>query len=88
MRDEESMKIAAKEMFAPVKDKPGFFAEMMAFMAKQGGMDMTSQMKGSTLKDVKMDGDNATALFVKGDGEKEEEKHFVKRNGKWYLSHK
>ena len=53
---EESMKMAMKEFFVSVKDKPGYFAEMLTFIenrADKGGM--TEVFSGSTLHDVKID---------------------------------
>lgn len=80
------MKAAAKEALKDVKDKPGLFADLMAFMEKhmkdQGGMK--NEMTGD-IKDVKIEGETAKGTVTRADG-KSSEIRFVRRNGLWYLS--
>lgn len=54
-----------------VADKRGFVAEVYAAMDKAGkGGDLSSKLNGE-LKDVKIDGDQATAKLVTAEGEEE-----------------
>ena len=45
------------------------------------------ELQGSTMKDCKIEGDKATAVFVKADGteDKDNDTEFVKENGVWKL---
>jgi len=48
------------------------------------------ELRGSTIKECKIDGDKATAVFVKADGteDKDNDTEFVKENGAWKISFK
>jgi hypothetical protein len=82
---------ALKKLVGDVKDKPACLAEVMAWLEKNGDDKMKSgmnsdQMANSTLSDVKVEGDKATAKITsKKDGKEEShDVHFQKIDGKWY----
>ncbi len=82
---------ALKKLVGDVKDKPACLAEVMAWLEKNGDDKMKSgsmsdQMAASTLSDVKIDGDKATAKITsKKDGKDEsQDVQFQKIDGKWY----
>ena len=84
MNDPAAAKKVAKDLFAGV-DTPSLFGDLMNVMEKMGGEKKGfGDLKGSTLKDLKIDGDNATATIVSGDGDSDPVT-FVRRDGKWYV---
>jgi hypothetical protein len=82
---------ALKKVVGDVKDKPACLAEVMAWLEKNGdektksGMN-SEQMANSTLTDVKIEGDKATAKITSKIGGKDESQdvHFQKIDGRWY----
>ena len=78
----------AKGALKGVSDKAGLFADLMGFMEKHSpeNAGFRDKITGSTLKDVKIEGDNATAKSVSADGKDEQAMKFVRRTGRWYLS--
>lgn len=85
MTDKASMDQAASKMFGGVKDKPALFAELTAFIEKNSEKKAPKKNYGEgTLKDVKVEGDKATATFEKPDGSSQPVK-FINRDGLWYV---
>ena len=81
---------AMKEMMAPVKDKPAFVADMIAWIDEHAQDDDNGLMEEITtgeLKDIKIDGDSASGMIAMSkDGETNEEPiEFRKVNGKWFI---
>ena len=82
---------AMKKVTADVKDKAACLGELMAWLEKNGDENTKSSMNsdhipGSTLADVKIDGDTATGkLTSKKDGKDQtQDVQFKKIDGKWY----
>lgn len=80
----EAQKKAAADAFSGVKDKPALFADLMTAVEKYAKEGSVTIVKG-TLKDVKTDGDKATATMDKGDGKTDTMK-FIRRDGRWYFA--
>ncbi len=93
---------ALKELTAKVKDKPGLMGELMDTLQKAGKQDEKAKKRdaeereatlASTLKDVKVQGDTATATLVhkkldrktKKREEKEDPIKFKKVDGNWRI---
>ena len=80
----DDQKAAMEFIAAKVKDKSQFFEDVMkvAASAKKAG-DNSFAIKGE-LKDVKIDGDEATGKIVM-EGDREEPIKFVKVGGRWLI---
>jgi hypothetical protein len=83
LNDEAKMEPMIHEMFGKVSDKPGYYSDLMTFLAKRPGTSIGKDF-GGTLKDVKETGDTATGTVVQGDG-KSKPMRFVKRSKGWYI---
>jgi hypothetical protein len=85
--DPEARKKAMEEMFSGVSDKKAYFLELMTFADRDTKAGEGLQLdEKATLKDVKEEGDKATATLVKGDGKGDSTMVFKKRDGRWYMS--
>jgi hypothetical protein len=82
-------KEAMKKAVAPIKDREAFIGDMMTAMSKMKGAKTKGgpMPKEATLKDVKIDGDTATATIVaKADGKDVNEPiKFKKIDGAWKM---
>ncbi len=77
-----------KEIAAPIKDKPAFIGDMMKALDEMSDDDSSGMsFDNATLKDVKVDGDTATATIVKktDDGEESDPIAFRKVDGGWLV---
>jgi hypothetical protein len=77
-----------KSLVEPVKDKPAFVADMMAALkSSKDFKDKSPLQKGTTLKDVKIDGDSAKGTIeTEVEGKKESSPiGFKKIDGKWLI---
>lgn len=77
---------ALKKLVAPVKDKPAFIADVMAAFKKLGAKEMDKNF-GGELKDLKVDGEKATATLKRTQNgrEKIEPIEFRKVGGGWKI---
>jgi hypothetical protein len=82
----QSEKETLKKAIAPIKDKPAFVADVMAALKKLGSKD-TQEKFGGTLKDLKIEGDKATAKVTRTMGGKETQEpiEFRKVDGGWKI---
>jgi hypothetical protein len=86
-KDPKEMAKAFRALAAPVKNKAGFISEVLEFLDKASTKKQQNPLENATLKDVKVDGDRATATVVtkKGDEKTEEKITFVKTGGSWKM---
>jgi len=85
-KDPKEQDAALLKLARLVKDRAAFLGELMPVMEKLGSKK-GDELGKATLKDVKIDGDNATGTAVteKGGVEKEEPLKFKKIGGGWRI---
>lgn len=84
MKDPDSVIKYAQETYGDI-DLKGFLSDMAAFIDKLPGKSKVQKSQYRELKNLKVEGDQATATAVLENG-KEEEIFFKKADGRWYLS--
>ena len=85
MNDETKMRAMLKEKLKDVPDKGALAGDLIMFMKKHSKKGSDFSMFEGTVKDVKIDGDKATATLSKPDGKSSDIK-FAKKDGRWYLA--
>jgi hypothetical protein len=82
--DTEKLKAAAKEHYKNT-DVKAYFKDILAFMKKYSDKEQKMGKKGATLKDVKIEGDKATATLEFEDGSNRVVE-FLEIDGRWFIT--
>ena len=72
-----------EKIFAPVKDKSAFVADLFALITREDPETPLKMLSSATLKDVQVDGEKAIGKLVVDGGDEEIE--FVKVDGSWLI---